>query len=160
MNPKLVMVTGASGRIGKLLVTALSQGGHKVLALSRKNNFTNLKNVTFLDSRETIFNPKDVYGLSHLFHLESQTSAYVARQNPYTDLHFNVGRTLKLVEILNSLGAKPTFIFPSSMTLYGSPGKTKVDENFEIKLSTFYDVQKFTNEKYLFQLMKGCLRLR
>lgn len=142
------LVTGASGSIGSKLVRNLVQNGWQVFALSRFNSFTELKGVTTIKTDwdyRTEFNCPNV---SHVFHLASQTSAYIARDNVYQDAKRSVLGTIAILESIRKAKINPYFIQAGSMTEFGLNAKLKLDEAEPLNPSTFYDSAKISSQLY------------
>ena len=153
-----VLITGASGHLGLLLVKALSELDWKIYAVSRKNSFINFSNVTHIPhewSKPIAFEIPDV---DTIFHLAAQTSAYKARENVEEDLATNVLGTVRLLEKVAKSNIRPAFIFTGSMTEYGLAPTGAIDENAPVSPQTFYDSAKLAIEIYLGQyVMEGWL---
>jgi nucleoside-diphosphate-sugar epimerase len=148
------LVTGASGSIGSKLVRNLVQNGWQVFALSRFDSFTELKDVTTIKTDwdyRTEFNCPNV---SHVFHLASQTSAYIARDNVYQDAKRSVLGTIAILESIRKAKINPFFIQAGSMTEFGLNDKLKLDEAEPLNPSTFYDSAKISSQLYADQCAK------
>ncbi len=137
-----ILVTGATGRIGKYLVNALLEKGEKVRVLIRKR-MTEFENVeTFygdLLDKEAV--KKAVEGIDTIFHL-----AAVVDYSAPEDLMFkvNVLGTRNLLE--NFKGSK--FIYLSSAAVLGKKLKEfPADENTSYNPSNFYGRTKMKAEK-------------
>lgn len=148
------MVTGASGLLGSLLVSSLSKIGWSVFAVSGRNSFSHLANVTHIPhdwSRRTTFEIPEV---DTLFHLAAQTSAYKAREDVTEDINTNLIGTVHLLECLARSNVKPILIYAGSMTEYGMTSTTPIDETFPLSPNTFYDVGKIATQFYAEQFVR------
>jgi nucleoside-diphosphate-sugar epimerase len=142
------LVTGASGNIGSKLVRKLVQNGWQVFALSRFDTFSELSAVTTIKTDWDHGLEFDCPNVSHVFHLASQTSAYVARANVYQDAVTNVVRTISLLESIRKAKISPYFIQAGSMTEFGLNDKLKLNETVPLNPSTFYDSAKISSQIY------------
>jgi nucleoside-diphosphate-sugar epimerase len=148
------LITGASGNIGSKLARSLAENGWKVFALSRFESFPELKSITTIKTdweHGVEFNCPNV---THVFHLASQTSAYVARDNVYQDAKGSVLGTIAVLESIRKARINPYFIQAGSMTEFGLNDKLKIDEKEPLNPSTFYDSAKISSQLYADQFAK------
>lgn len=148
------LVTGASGNIGSKLVRNLVQNGWQVFALSRFDSFSELSAVTTIKTDWGHGLEFDCPKISHVFHLASQTSAYVARANVYQDAMTNVLGTISILESIRKAKINPHFIQAGSMTEFGLNDKLKLNETVPLNPNTFYDSAKISSQLYADQFAK------
>ncbi|KYC29389.1 3-beta hydroxysteroid dehydrogenase/isomerase family protein [Sterolibacterium denitrificans] len=129
MNPsKSVIVTGAFGRLGQMVLAELKQRGHRLLAMDLDNP-ANRKvagklgdlydEVIWADLRKLEFQPllKDVAAVVHLGAILpplTETAPALARA-------VNVEATFRLIDAIEQCAEKPLLIYPSSVTVFGFP---------------------------------------
>lgn len=153
-NNRSVLVTGASGYLGSLLVSELSKMGWSIFAVSRSDSFSHLSNVTHIphDWRKSL--AFEIPRVDTVFHLAAQTSAYKAREDVAEDIYTNVIGTVHLLERMARSSIKPVFIFTGSMTEYGMTSADTVNEKVVLSPQTFYDAAKITTEIYAEQFVR------
>lgn len=137
-----VLVTGATGRVGKHLVDALLKSGEEVRVLIRKE-MTEFENVgtVYGDMLDKESLKKAVEGIDTVFHL-----AAVVDYSASEDLMFrtNVIGTKNLLEVFKG----NNFIYLSSTAVLGkSLKKLPADENTPYSPSNFYGRTKMEAEK-------------
>jgi|688.fasta_scaffold208861_2 UDP-glucose 4-epimerase len=148
------LVTGASGNIGSKLTRTLIENGWEVYALSRHSSLFEENGVSTIkvDWNQPI--EFDCPNVSHVFHLASQTSAYIARENVYNDLKRNVLGTVAILESIKRGKISPHFIQAGSMTEFGLNDQLKLDEAAPLNPSTFYDSAKISSQLYADQFAR------
>ena len=153
-NHRSALITGASGQLGSLLVSALSKMGWSIFAVSRRDSFSHLSNVTHIPhdwSKSIAF---EIPRVDTVFHLAAQTSAYKAREGVAEDIYTNVIGTVHLLERMARSNIKPVFIYTGSMTEYGMTSTDAIDEKVPLSPQTFYDAAKITTEIYAEQFAR------
>jgi UDP-glucose 4-epimerase len=153
-HPLKALVTGASGKIGIELVSKLVELGFSVVALSSRNSFEKMQKVSFIShdwSQKFEYRLPDV---DVIFHLASQTSAYVARQNISKDIETNLLNTVSILEAASRFRKAPIFIFAGSMTQYGIQASNPINESVPLAPITFYDTAKISSEIYIQQFAR------
>jgi nucleoside-diphosphate-sugar epimerase len=130
MGESVVLVTGASGEMGHLLVPALRAGGHEIVALDLVALPTELGSqcresvvASILDS-ETVQDLVRKHRPSRVFHLAAVLSSK-AEEDPCLAHQVNVRGTASLIgfclEQATETGRSVRFLFPSSIAAYGLP---------------------------------------
>jgi nucleoside-diphosphate-sugar epimerase len=166
MEPNIkVLVTGASGQIGSRLARKLVQHGADVYALSSINSFENEPRIKYIRKNWGESFVEEIPEIELVFHLASQTSAYIARASVSKDIQTNLLDTIHLIERLSHQARPPALIYAGSMTEYGMGQARAINEKYEIDPQTFYDVGKIASEMYLEQyvregLLRSCITLR
>ena len=164
-NNSKVLVTGASGRIGSRLVRKLATLDLEVYAFSTKNTFHDEPKIKYIKKFRGDAIAEKLPEFNLIYHLSSQTSAYVARTSVTNDVQTNLVDTIQLVEALSRQSHPPTFIYAGSMTEYGMGDSEPINEDLKVNALTFYDVGKLATEMYLSQYvregkLRNCTTLR
>lgn len=148
------LVTGAAGFIGAALAKRLVEDGNKVVTID--NLSTGIKEnipegVEFIYGNtfdKEIINRLNDYKFDAIYHIAGQSGGVTCWDDPIYDLNSNVTATLLLLDYAVKSGCK-TFIYASSMSVYGDENACPVKENDEIKPKTFYAVGKIASEHYM-----------
>lgn len=123
-----VMVTGATGQIGTVVVARLAAAGHEVLPRSLRSTRPDDPALTAIDA---------------VVHLGAQTNAYTARADIGRDIRDSV---VPFVELLGAIGDSDR---PPLVVLAGTVTQATGPERHSP--STFYDVAKSASQLYLEQ---------
>lgn len=151
-----VLITGGTGYIGSSLVRAFATVQCQVTLLVRNAQDIGADADAVADisiisgdirSRETW--SRALEGVDYVFHLASQTSAYMACEDPVMDLNINVLPVLHVLEICRERSLPVRIVFAGTVTEVGVTLQTPVDEAFPDHPTTIYDIHKLTAEKYL-----------
>ena len=119
-----ILVTGASGMVGKDLVPFLTTGGHEVICLSRKAPQNDSSGIVYWNSEKKNFiNPQLLENLDAVVHLAGENIAAkkwtVARKLQLT--HSRVHFTQDLCKALATLQCLPkVFVSASGIGIFGS----------------------------------------
>lgn len=153
-NPMKALVTGASGKIGMELVSKLVKLGFSVYALSSKDSFEKTEEVTIIPHNWSQRFTGQLPDVDVIFHLACQTSAYKARENISNDIETNLLSTVSILEAASRIKKVPIIIFAGSMTEYGIPSSSHIDEDVPLEPLTFYDTAKISSEIYIQQFAR------
>ncbi len=163
---KKVLVTGSTGYLGSLIVAKLVDTGAKVIQLTskinKKNESSDIYYVNYQASEDLY---ETVGDIDYIFHLASQTSAYVAEADVAIDIESNLIPIVNLMKFVSKMKIKPAFIFASSATVYGLQDLKVFTEENKCYPDSIYDLHKKIGEDYVkfFSrrgVIKGCsLRL-
>jgi nucleoside-diphosphate-sugar epimerase len=138
-----ILVTGATGRVGRHIVNALLESGEKVRVLIR-DKMTEFENVeTFygdLLDKEAL--KKAVDGIDTVFHLAAVVDYSAPKEQMY---QVNVGGTKNILEVFK--GNK--FIYLSTTAVLGKKLKSPADESTPYSPSNFYGKTKMEAEKFV-----------
>jgi len=162
-----VLITGASGLIGTRLIKSLEEIENinlyctsRVKRVSKKIQWL-IVDFEFIDWKKLNLPEFDV-----VYHLASQTSTYLAKEDPLLNHKVNVEGFLHLLTFLKFQKIKKAkIIFTGTVTQVGLPNDDIISESLTDNPITFYDVGKLCAELYLKQFVKegwvyGCsLRL-
>ena len=157
---KKVLVTGAAGYIGSLLVRQLLDRGYEVVVLDK---------LTYGDQalRELLFSPKfelikgdlahvedvmkAIKGVDAVVHLAGIVGDPACGLDPHTTLQYNLHSTLNLAQICKYHQIN-RFVFASSCSVYGT-GEEVLNEQSDLNPVSLYAQDKINCEKALLNLM-------
>jgi GDP-4-dehydro-6-deoxy-D-mannose reductase len=128
---KNVLVTGASGFIGKKLVVALNDAGYKAIIL--EGDVTEQQTFEQLGSLDVAF----------VFHLAGRTFVPDSWHEPAEFERVNVAGTMNVLEFCRNRKIPMTYV---SAYLYGIPEKLPISESDEITPNNPYALSKFMAE--------------
>jgi nucleoside-diphosphate-sugar epimerase len=150
LNGKKVVVTGASGYIGSVLVDALVKHSCNVIRVSRAELATLNKTITFkADVRELDTWVKIVAQADIIYHLAGGTSVFEAANNPAESLNSTLLPINHLIKAAKERQRRPRVVFASTATVYGLTPQCPVAESFEPNPITVYDQHKLFAEQQL-----------
>ena len=151
-----ILITGGAGYIGSSLVSRLAEVDCHITLLMREGRDLDLDgsvaahiSTALGDLTSAATWKVALSGIGHVFHLAAQTSAYVAGEEPFTDLEVNLVPVLRMLEVCREEGMRPKVLFAGTATEVGITSTTPVDEDFADHPATIYDVHKLAAEKYL-----------
>jgi len=160
-----VLVTGASGYIGAVMVPYLSDSGHDVstfdLGLYARGSFSD--GVPTSDRRDirtaTI---ADVEGFDAVVHLAALSNDPLGNLNADLTYYINHTATVEFARLAREAGVE-RFLFASSCSLYGAAGSHNVDEHAPFAPVSPYGRAKVLVEQDLHKLVDDtfspvCLR--
>lgn len=143
MNSEKILFTGASGFLGANILPILKANHSKVLTLGH------------LDSEDISVNLIDtVPGFEEKFDivLHAAGKAHVVPKTPEEEQLFydvNYRGTVNLCKALEKAGLPKSFIFISTVAVYGCDHGTLIDENHPLLGITPYAMSKLMAERYL-----------
>jgi len=143
----IALVTGASGFIGRLLVTALREHGYRVRTLSRGPSDVDGLEHFALDLAKDDCPTELCLGVSMIFHLAGKAhdlAAHVSDLPQYR--HVNVEGTRKLLEAAKQAGV-PRFVFFSSVKAVGDGQPQPMDETVSAPADGPYGESKYQAEQ-------------
>lgn len=152
---KSILVTGGAGFIGSKLVENLLQKNQSIIVLDNlstgKIENINSKSIFYrgdVADKEIIDLIFSKYSISKVFHIAGQSSGEISFENPIYDLKSNTLSTLLLLEACKNYGCN-SFIFASTMSIYGDSEKEFVDEDTPPSPKSFYAIGKNASEQYM-----------
>ena len=155
-----ILVTGGVGFIGAYLVKKLLEKKHKILIF---DNLSTIGGIKYLNRdckfiKGNLENPKDVKKIEKwkpeiIFHLAAQSAGESAYSDPKNDYLSNGFGTYNLCVLAKKINLKH-FIYTSSVAVYGSNPKKKINEKTLIKPDSIYGVSKYVGEMFVNQELK------
>jgi len=152
---KYTLLTGGAGFIGSKLSRKLIELGRNVIILDNLST-GKIENIpegsafimgdTF--NKEIVGKIFESYSIESVFHIAGQSSGEVSFENPIYDLESNTLSTLLLLEACKTHDCK-SFIFASTMSIYGDSVNELVDENEASNPKSFYAIGKYASEQYM-----------
>jgi len=129
-----ILVTGASGFIGKSLVAKLRSSGYDVIGIdvSEGDITTESTLIPYLKAK-----------ISHVIHLAGKTFVPESWKNPFDFYRVNVMGTVNILEFCRKTGTGLTFV---SSYLYGQPDYLPIDELHPVKSYNPYSHSKILAE--------------
>ena len=150
INGKTVVVTGASGYIGSILVDELVKHSCKVIRISRMDLAPLADTITIkADVRTPRTWAEIVAQADIIYHLAGNTSVYEAAKNPAESLNSTLLPLNHLIKEAQARQCKPRVVFASTATVYGLTPQRPVAESVEPMPITVYDLHKMFAERQL-----------
>lgn len=142
-DKKNILVTGATGFVGKCLVNSLLEKGLTVFALSRANQPLDNQPVKIIkgDITENIDLPEDISTIYHCAGLWSDSNALSDREHMEK---VNIGGTKTMVE--TALKAKCRLIHLGTAAVVGDVNQDVIDENIVCHPNSLYEKSKLDAE--------------
>lgn len=127
-----VLVTGASGFIGRHLCPQLSDLGHEVVAVSRSGGF------------DITLDTLPLQGVTQVIHLAARTGVPASWQEPVAFHWVNAHGTLRLLEQCRNAACPVLHV---SAYIYGRPERMPIAEDAPIAANNPYAFSKFAAEQ-------------
>jgi GDP-4-dehydro-6-deoxy-D-mannose reductase len=140
-----MLVTGASGFVGRHLVRACAAAGEEVVGLSRSGAMpagcgdgmaVDLRDDDALRAAVSDLRPEVVY------HLAVLSSVGRSWEEPATTIRDNVGTAVNMLEALRHEAPDARVVWVSSGEVYGAPARLPVDEEAPLQPANPYAVSK------------------
>tara|TARA_A100001015_G_C14936344_1_gene690639 strand:- start:416 stop:1396 length:981 start_codon:yes stop_codon:yes gene_type:complete len=148
---KSVLITGGSGYIGSHIIDRLSLEDCSIKCFSRNKEIIKRKGIKYIFgdySDEDIWS-EAIKDVDIIFHLASQTSVYVAEDDPSKDYAANVLPLEILAKSARNKNKIPFVVFSGTATQFGTVESNPVSEQVKDNPSNYYDFHKLLAEKYL-----------
>lgn len=131
----MILITGASGFIGRALTNKLSLLNHEIIEINSKGGgVTNKKIIDALLHED----------ITYVFHLAGKTFVPESWQKPYDFYSLNVSGTLNVLEFCKKKDVGLTYI---SSYLYGIPKQLPIKEDAPVNPNNPYAHSKFLAEQ-------------
>ena len=154
-----ILVTGGAGFIGAHLTEKLIRLKHKLLVV---DSLSTIGGIPYINPkckfiRGDITENKtirriEVWKPEIIYHLAAQSGGESAYDDPKKDYLSNGFGTYKLAELAKKIKIKH-FIYASSVAVYGSNPKKKINEKSKIKPDSIYGISKFVGEMFINQIL-------
>lgn len=137
---KTILITGATGLLGRNMTAALLKRGDKVIALtthlqSAKQKLAGVEKIAAMDDIMSLKNEK----IDAIINLAGANVGEKRWSNEYKKVIYNsrIGTTKKIIELISLMAVKPEVLLNmSGIDYYGDTGDKTIDENSP-KGSTF-----------------------
>lgn len=150
-----IIVTGAGGFVGSGLARQLT--GHEVLAFDNSSagipDLSNIKTVVGDICDPSVLSDVFSGGCDAVVHLATVPGG-AAEQNPELARRVNVEATMALADAAARSGARPRFVFASSVAVYGDPFPASVDDTTPLSPKLLYGAHKAMMEQWLATLTR------
>lgn len=157
-----ILVTGGAGYIGSHTCVELLNAGYDIVvvdsfcnskpeALKRVSEITGkefpIYNVDLLQKEEleTVFSEHEIEAVIHFAGLKAVGESVTI---PLRYYHNNITGTLMLCEVMQAYGVKK-IVFSSSATVYGTPKRVPISEDFPLQATNPYGRTKLMIEEIL-----------
>ena len=144
-----ILVTGAAGFIGMHTCLELKRLGHTPIGYDNVNSYYAVKlkekRLGELQKNDIAFVKADVcdtdalkmaletHGVTRVIHLAAQAGVRYSLDHPLEYAHNNIDCMIHLLETLNNLGLKETFVYASSSSVYGNNNQTPFLETHRVE---------------------------
>lgn len=139
-----ILVTGASGFIGRRLASKLIEKGHSVLGLVNKNQIqdSTFETISWDLTKDSFLLPDEKFDI--VFHLAAVTPL---EKNKKNQKNVNYQGS---VNLFNQIKDKTNFlVYVSGLGVFGDPENSIIDENFPLKPHTNYAKIRLETQQYL-----------
>lgn len=164
-----ILLTGAFGNIGNMVLNALLERGHQMTCfdLPNKTNqavaaqYTNKVEMVWGDLRNKELMSSSLSGKDAVVHIAAMIPPFT-ETNPELSWDVNVNGTEQMVNLIAAMDVQPLLVFTSSFAVFGfrqsSPPPRTVDE--PVVATDNYSKQKIACEQIIQQLCKKWCILR
>lgn len=157
-----ILVTGGAGYIGSHTCVALLAEGHDLVVVDNLDNSSerSLERVRQISGRDFEFHRLDVCDrpamktlfarqpLDAVIHFAGLKAVGASVQQPLRYYRNNLDSTLTLCEVMQEYDVR-RLVFSSSATVYGTPEKMPITEDFPLSCTNPYGWTKYMNEQIL-----------
>jgi nucleoside-diphosphate-sugar epimerase len=151
MNSKTILVTGATGYKGTVLVPKLLAKGYKVIALDTQwfgNFLAPHENLTTIKGDVRNTGEIELDGIDSIIHLASIANDPCGDLNPKLTWEVSALATMQLADKAKKSGIKQ-FIYASSGSVYGVKDEEQVTEDLSLEPISEYNKTKMVAERVL-----------
>ena len=151
---KMDLVTGAAGFIGAEVAKKLLEQGRKVVTIDNLSTGKEEhipEKVIFIRGNtydKEVVHLLDQYDIEHIYHIAGQSGGISSYDDPIYDMDSNIKATLLLLDYAAKHKCK-SFIYASSMAVYGDVENCPVKETTPAKPNSFYGIGKMASENYM-----------
>jgi CDP-glucose 4,6-dehydratase len=139
-----ILITGASGFVGKALAAALMKARHRVVSMVRDRTVAALGNsIVYGDVRDADFCRRVIadYEIDTVYHLAAQAIVSACAEDPVTALDVAVMGTVRLLQAVRDSGRRIRVIVSTSDKVYGA-APSPYDESTPLDARHSYEVSK------------------
>jgi len=148
-----IMVLGGCGFIGSHVVDILVERGHKVRVFDRQPEAFRppVPSVRYIkgDFSDTSLLSEALMGTDAVVHLVSTTVPSTSNIDPVSDIHGNLVSSVRLLEMMRTIGVRNIVYLSSGGTVYGIPRTDLIAEDHPLQPVSSYGIVKTAIEKYL-----------
>jgi len=149
-----VIVTGANGFVGRVLVRRLVERGHRVVALDQVSGAAPDVDAIAGDIADAAILARTfAQGCDAVVHLATVPGG-AAEADPVAARRINLDATIALSEAAAAAGTRPRFIFASSIAVLGAPLPALVDDATPLRPPLVYGAHKAMIEQWLATLSR------
>jgi UDP-glucose 4-epimerase len=144
-----VLVTGASGFVGRVVVSRLAAAGHDVRALTRGDDVPPVEgavSTVLADVRDRDALAGAVAGVDAVVHLAARTDVRGSFADPVGHWDVNVGGTVALLTAASAAGVRPVFVLASTAAVHGVADDHPVTEDAPRRPTSPYAASKAAAE--------------
>ncbi|MGH3489284.1 MAG: NAD-dependent epimerase/dehydratase family protein [Actinopolymorphaceae bacterium] len=125
-----VLVTGATGYIGRAVLSSLRSSGHDPVAMvrTRRPELSGAGEVRHGDLQDPASLAEAMYGVDSVCHLAGLTRARESWAQPMRYFQVNVGGTLAVLAAAETAGVS-RLVFASTAAVYGAPDQQPMSED-------------------------------
>lgn len=147
-----ILITGASGFIGKYLVERFKKLNYEVISVTRtKVESLYLENGMILDNLGSVEELIAEIKPNMCIHCAGASSVQLSLENPYVDFNDNVLTTRNLLEAIRIHSPLTKLIYLSSAAVYGDPKQFPINEYSECSPISPYGYNKLIAENLINQ---------
>ena len=143
-----ILVTGTAGFIGLQLAKALSDAGHEVLGVDKRENTSSQWLETRVADLANWDQVKDLGKFDAIYHMAGHSAGDLSIEFYEEDIKDNLLSTAHIIKLAKETGASQ-IIHASSMAVYGDQPKYPVSEGAEPMPRVYYGANKLAAEYYL-----------
>ena len=158
---KRVLVTGGAGFIGAHLVKKLIDNKYNVLILDNLKTIGGIKYINpkckFIKGdlvNKSVISKVKKWRPKIIFHLAAQSGGESAYDDPKYDYLTNGFGTFNICQLAKDLKISH-LIYTSTVAVFGSNQKKKINELSKIMPDSIYGVSKFAGEQFVNQILKN-----
>lgn len=145
MTTKRIIITGAGGFVGRSLIAALGPA-HDIVAVDSR--LSEIDGIEGDIADPEILARAFAMGCDAVVHLATVPGG-AAELNPALAKQVNVDASMALVETARASGTCPTFIFASSIAVFGDPLPSHVDDETQVSPKMLYGAHKAMMEQWI-----------
>lgn len=150
---KTVIVTGGCGYIGSHISRAFKQEGYTVYAVDtvfREHTLKDLDGYLIDDfASDAVLSMIINHAPDIIVHCAGTSLVGPSMTNPAEYYNNNVTKTIKMLDVIKDMPKRPTIMFSSSASVYGTPNESPITINSPLKPISPYGSTKMIVEQVL-----------